>query len=63
MVGYDGIAIGKYYNPSITTMAQPIDEMALATINLLFEVIDDKKAHSHKVFQAKLVERESTRKL
>lgn len=63
VVGYDGIAIGKYYNPSITTMAQPIDEMALATINLLFEVIDDKKAHSHKVFQAKLVERESTRKL
>lgn len=63
VVGFDGIKFGKYYNPSLTTMAQPIDEMALATINLLFEVLANKSLHQHHVFEAKLIERESSRRI
>lgn len=59
VVGYDGIIMGKYYNPTLTTMAQPIEEMATATIKLLFDVINGKGTHQHKVFPAELIIRDS----
>lgn len=63
VVGYDGIEYGKYVVPSLTTLEQPIEEMAKETIALLFDVISGKKKHQKKVFQANLVIRESTRPL
>lgn len=60
VVGYDGIELGKYYNPSITTIAQPINEMAESTINLLFQVIRKKSEHKHHIFEAELLVRESS---
>lgn len=60
VTGFDGIDLGKYYNPSITTMKQPIEEMAYATIKLLFDIIAGRKKHEHIVFEAELLERESS---
>lgn len=63
VAGYDGIDVGKYYNPAITTIKQPVKEMAETTIKLLFDIIAGHKSYEHIVFPAKLVVRESTGKL
>lgn len=41
VVGYDGIEQGDYYNPRLTTVRQPVEEMARVTIEHLFEMIED----------------------
>ena len=61
VIGYDGIALGDYYNPRLTTLKQPTKDMALATANLLFDVMTGKKAHQHLVFPGELIIRESTK--
>jgi DNA-binding LacI/PurR family transcriptional regulator len=63
MAGYDGLDIARYYNPSITTIRQPVEEMAKATIKILFDVIKNKAEHQKKVFRAELIEGESTRRV
>lgn len=62
VAGYDGMDIGIYSVPSITTIKQPVDEIARESILLLFDIISKKKEHQHKVFDAQLIERESTMK-
>lgn len=61
VAGYDGIDIGNYITPRLTTMRQPVEDMAKATIKLLFAIISGQKGHQHMVYEAKLMERESTR--
>ncbi|MDR1549890.1 MAG: LacI family transcriptional regulator [Hungatella sp.] len=63
VAGYDGLDIARYYNPSITTIRQPVEEMAKATIKILFDVIKNKAEHQKKVFRAELIEGESTRRI
>ncbi|MCM1161103.1 MAG: LacI family transcriptional regulator [Roseburia sp.] len=63
VVGYDGIDIGKYSIPTITTVHQPIEEMAKETIGLLFDIISGKKQHQHRVFSGEIVVRESTKSI
>lgn len=60
VAGYDGMEIGEYYNPKLTTIRQPVEEMAREAIHLLFEVIAGRKEHQQIIFSAELVEREST---
>lgn len=60
VAGYDGIALGKYYNPAITTIKQPVKDMAKTTIKLLFDIIAGRKLHEHIIFPAELIIREST---
>lgn len=60
VAGYDGIDMGAYCVPSITTIKQPVNEIARESILLLFDIISGKKAHQHKVFDAELLIREST---
>lgn len=60
VAGYDGIDIGIYSVPSITTIKQPVNEIAREAILLLFDIISGKKSHQHKVFDAELLIREST---
>jgi DNA-binding LacI/PurR family transcriptional regulator len=60
VVGYDGIDIGNYYNPKLTTIKQPVEEMADATILLLFDMIDKKRKPESIIMPAELVIRESS---
>ena len=59
MAGFDGIELGKYYNPAITTMKQPVGERAETTVRLLFDIIAGRKEYEHIVFPAVLEVRES----
>ncbi|OAB47137.1 LacI family DNA-binding transcriptional regulator [Paenibacillus antarcticus] len=63
VAGFDGLDISFYYNPSITTMKQPVGEIAEETIKILFDLINKKITHAHKTFPAELIVRESTRSL
>ncbi len=60
LAGFDGLDIAHYYNPSITTIKQPVEEMAKATIKILFDIIRNKTASQHITFQGELVEGQST---
>ncbi len=60
VAGYDGIELGEYYNPKLTTIRQPAEEIARKTIHLLLDVIAQSKEHQQIVLPAKLVVREST---
>ena len=61
IAGFDGLDIARYYNPAITTIRQPVEEMALATTKLLFDMIRNKAQNQQKVFKGELVVGQSTR--
>lgn len=63
VVGFDGIEVASYYNPSITTIKQPVEAMAVATIRLLFDVIHSKIRSKHIIFPAQLIIGQSTRSI
>lgn len=61
VAGFDGLDITFYYNPSITTIRQPVEQIAKETIRILFDLIDKKITQEQKTFPADLVIRQSTR--
>lgn len=63
VAGYDGIDVSGYISPSLTTIRQPVEEMAKDTVKLLFDIIEGKKDHQHITYEAKLLERESTKEI
>ena len=63
MTGFDGLDIAQFYNPSITTLRQPMEEMAEATIRTLLELIRKKSKNRHIVFDGELVEAQSVREI
>lgn len=60
VAGYDGIEMGEYYNPKLTTVRQPVDEIAKKTIRLLLDVITEREEPQQIVLPAELEVREST---
>lgn len=59
VVGFDGIDLGRYSNPSLTTLKQPAAEIADASSELLFDLIEGRKQNQHRVYEGELVIRES----
>lgn len=59
IVGFDGQELAQFYSPSITTMYQPDEEMALASVRTLMDVLEHEGSHRHLLFEAKLLEGES----
>ena len=60
LAGYDGIDMAGYAVPNLTTMRQPVEEMARDTTRLLFDIIAKKTKHQHITYEAELLAREST---
>ena len=63
VMGFDGLDITYYYNPSISTIRQPVEEMAEETLNILFDLIENNKPNQHKLFQGELIVRQSIARL
>ncbi|MDO4519742.1 MAG: LacI family DNA-binding transcriptional regulator [Eubacteriales bacterium] len=61
VAGFDGLEMTSYYNPTITTMKQPSEEMAMATIQMLFEMINSKSCAKQIILDAELVIGDSTK--
>lgn len=61
VAGFDGLIDTYYYEPSITTIKQPVKEIGKASINALIEMIKTKESIPGKVYDGELLMRESTR--
>ncbi|PHO08542.1 LacI family transcriptional regulator [Thermoanaerobacterium thermosaccharolyticum] len=59
IVGYDDISIAKTIVPPLTTIRQPIEEMAKKTIEIILDQIDGEEVSIENVLPITLVERES----
>lgn len=60
VIGFDGTEIAEFYNPSIDTLYQPADQMALTAIEALFNMMQGGES-CHRVFEAVLLKRGSCR--
>jgi len=59
IVGYDGTYITRTLLPRLTTIVQPIDEMAESAVNMLMARIKGDKSDGNKVFPVRLWRGES----
>lgn len=59
IMGFDGMEMGKYYNPSITTIYQPKTKMANMSVELLLSLMNKEGKNKHITLDTKLVEGES----
>ena len=60
VAGYDGIDVGNYYIPKLTTIKQPDEEMALTAVRLLLDIIAKRSENRYVILPGDLLEREST---
>ena len=60
VIGYDGIELGDYYNPRLTTIQQPVEQIAAKTIDMLFDMVENKARPQNIIMPAELVIKEST---
>jgi LacI family transcriptional regulator len=58
IIGFDGIEVAEYYNPSLDTICQPAEQMSLGAIDALFGMLQNEKT-SHLVYDASLLKRGS----
>lgn len=63
VAGFDGLELGRYCIPSITTIQQPVEKMALEATRLLFDMILNAALPRKEIFEGELLARESTRSL
>lgn len=59
IIGFDGIEMAEYFNPSLDTISQPGIAMALSSINILFDLINGSTENQHLLYQAVLLKRGS----
>lgn len=64
VAGFDGIDMANYYHPSLTTICQPKEEMARASIKMLLDLIEERSVRQNQqIFAAELLEGESTKRI
>ena len=63
VVGFDGLSVGAYTVPRLSTVVQAVDKLADRSVELLLQKIEDNAPARHEVFSIDLVMRESVRKL
>lgn len=63
VIGMDGIQLSYIYDPSISTIAMPIQEMCQASVDLLINKIDKPRSKNKQIiYNTSLVVRRSTEK-
>jgi len=59
VIGFDGVDIGRYTLPRLTTVEQPVDEIARRSVNLLLDMMEKNAAPRHILVDASFRRRES----
>ena len=59
VVGYDGIEMGKYFIPRLSTVEQPINDIARESVAMLMGMLEKGEEPRHVTVPAALIERES----
>ena len=57
--GFDGIDICKFTNPRLSTVEQPVAEIARRSVSILLDMIDNKAEPCHIIVDSSIVQRES----
>ncbi len=60
IIGFDDTELSKLTTPPITTIHQPIREMARLALDLIFDTLDNKKINERNVLDVHLVQRGTT---
>ena len=60
VIGFDGTDVAEYWNPSLDSVAQPVEQFSQKTADALFQMLSDKKT-SHTVLECSLIPRGSCR--
>ncbi len=59
VIGFDGIELTHYMQPSLTTVVQPVQQMVDSSIKMLMEQIEDSSVRQRRTYEAELHERDS----
>ena len=62
VIGFDGLQIGEYTLPRLSTIAQPVELLAEQSVCLLLQSIEQGADAKHEVVPVQLQLRESVRK-
>jgi len=64
VIGFDNIPMAEYFSPSLTTIAQPTEDIGGTCATILLDLIDGNEPDQlHHILPHKLIVRESTRRL
>lgn len=63
VMGFDGLQIGQYTLPRLSTVAQSVEQLAQRSLWLLLQGIEQGTGAKHEVIPVQLMMRESVRKL
>lgn len=63
VVGFDGLEMGRYFIPALTTIEQPVEDIARSTIEVLADMMERGAPPRQVTVEAALMERESVRTL
>lgn len=61
IIGFDGLQIGEYTLPRLSTVAQPVEKLAEQSVHLLLQSIENGADARHEVVPVRLLLRESVR--
>lgn len=63
VVGFDGIALSRFTLPTLTTIAQPAQELAKVSVDLIRELLQNPEKSRHVIVPSHLLEGGSVRKI
>ena len=63
VVGFDGLPLGSFLVPQLTTIVQPVQQMAQRSVEMLIASIEDGSEARHETVPFSLCSRESTRNI
>lgn len=63
VIGFDGIELGEYYNPKLTTIRQPAKELAMKSVEILFNFLDFHLGSVHEMVDVDLIVGESVKEI
>lgn len=62
VLGFDGLKMGEFSVPTLTTMAQPAEEIGRVTAEVLMHMFTTNDIPTKQIIRTRLIERESTRR-
>jgi len=60
VIGFDDLKLSAFWNPSLTTISQPIRHIGLLAANSLIDILEGSEKFPQIIVEPKLVIREST---
>lgn len=61
VMGYDGLALGSYLNPRLSTVAQSVERLACRAVEILLDCVEHETGGRHERVEFRILLRESTR--